>query len=79
MFLYQGGYLHKKKENGLTATSLLEIRTPEWSSVSTSRFRERTFFISRQNGTLSFFFGVVQFSQIKQNLKSTFSTSEGGK
>ena len=79
MFLYQGGYLHKEKENGLTETSLLEIRTPEWSSVSTSRFRERTFFFSRQNGTLSFFFGVVQFSQIKQNLKSTFSTSEGGK
>ena len=47
MFLYQGGYLHKKKENGLTATSLLEIRTPEWSSVSTSRFRERTFGFER--------------------------------
>ena len=46
MFLYQGGYLHKEKENGLTATSLLEIRTPEWSSVSTSRFRERTFVLS---------------------------------
>ena len=47
MFLYQGGYLHKKKETGLTATSLLEIRTPEWSSVSTSRFRERTFGFER--------------------------------
>ena len=79
MFLYQGGYLHKEKENGLTATSLLEIRTPEWSSVSTSRFHERIFFFPRQNGTLSFFFGVAQFSQIKQNLKSTFWSSQGGK
>ena len=46
MFLYQGGYLHKEKENGLTATSLLEIRTPEWSSVSTSQYFRMVLFLS---------------------------------
>ena len=54
MFLYQGWYFHKEKETsfltlgmtnfGFTATSLVEIWTPKWSSTSTSRFHKEFFF-----------------------------------
>ena len=70
MFLYQGWYLHQGKETsfltlcmvkfGLKATSLFKIWTPAWSSASTNRFHKGIFF-SRQNGSLSFFFGSVFF------------------
>ena len=76
MFLYQGWYLHQGKETsfltlcmvkfGLKATSLFKIWTPAWSSASTNRFHKGIFF-SRQNGSLSFFFGPVFF------LPKTFS------
>ena len=70
MFLYQGWYLHQGKETsfltlcvvkfGLKATSLFKIWTPAWSSASTNRFHKGIFF-SRQNGSLSFFFGPFFF------------------
>ena len=57
MFLYEGWYFHKEKETsfltlgmtnfGFTATSLVEIWTPKWSSTSTSRFHKEFFFFDR--------------------------------
>ena len=56
MFLYEGWYFHKEKETsfltlgmtnfGFTATSLVEIWTPKWSSTSTSRFHKEFFFLT---------------------------------
>ena len=69
MFLYQGCYLYTEKETsfltswmaifGLTATSMFEIWTPEWSSATTNCFKRDFFLILTE---LSFFFEPVFFS-----------------
>ena len=70
MFLCQGWYSHKEKENlvlnimwdkfWFAGDFLFEIWTA-WSPASTCRFHKESFFLSWQNGTLSFFFGPVFF------------------